>query len=57
MAKKQKVKKKIEFGSLVRVLSINKSGVVINKVGALWLVHFVNGTSTLHPGKDLELNE
>ena len=52
-----KVKKlKIQFGSMVRVTEINKSGVVINQLGRKWLVTFPNGTSTLHSSAELEVN-
>ena len=52
MAKKIKA----EFGSLVRVVKINKSGVIVGKVGRMWLVTFPNGTSTLHGTSELEIN-
>jgi hypothetical protein len=53
---KKKKSIKIQFGSLVRAIKINKSGVVVGKVGRMWLVTFPNGESKLFSSNELENN-
>ena len=47
--------KKIELGSMVHVTKLNKSGVVINKLGRHWLVKFIDETSVLFLKSELEV--
>jgi hypothetical protein len=49
-------KKTIKFGSMVRVLEINKSGIVIDKNGEKWLVAFANGDKLPYHSGELEVN-
>lgn len=49
---------KIELGSLVRVIKLNKSGVVIGKVGSKkWLVTFPTKISLPYLESELEVND
>jgi len=57
MAVKKPKKEKIQFGTMVRVVKLNKSGVVVNQLGRHWLVTFPDGTSTLHSKSELEVNQ
>lgn len=57
MITKKAKKEKIQIGSMVRVISINKSGVVLNKLGRQWLVTFPNETSILCLSSELEINQ
>jgi len=57
MATKKVKKEKIQLGTMVRVVKINKSGVIANQLGRHWLVTFPNGTSTLHLTSELEINQ
>ena len=47
--------KKIQVGTTVRVVKLNKSGVVVNQLGRHWLVTFPDGTTTPHSKSELEV--
>ena len=48
---------KIELGSLVRVIKLNKSGVVLGRISnKKWLVTFPNKVSLPYSESELEIN-
>ncbi len=56
-SKKAKKVKKPKLASLVRVIKLNKSGVVIDMWANKCVVKFVDGTSKICDKSELEVND